>query len=130
MLHAFARSFALAVLCTFALATAGHAQVSLKKDASVYLGSPSNTTAPATIDVSQVRQSTPEWQTIQSEGVRPGTARYLLLDAEMDKRIRAAVRAAAADRGKDLVVAAGDIDDRKGKEVADLTAAVVGKLGR
>lgn len=129
MLHAAARSLFLAVFC-LAFAGLGHAQVALKKDASVYIGSASNTTAPATIDVSKVREATPEWKTIQAEGVRPGSARYLLLDAEMDKRIRAAVRAAAADNGKDLVVAAGDIDDKKGKEVADLTASVIGKLGR
>jgi hypothetical protein len=102
--------------------------VGLKKDAVVYCGSASNTTAPATIDDEKVRDATPEWKTIQSEGVKKGTARYKLLVADMHKRIRAAVKAAAGHTSHDLVVNRGDIEDARGKEVADLTAEVIARL--
>lgn len=105
-------------------------QVDLKHEAVVYFGSGSHTTAPATIDEDKVREATPEWQTIQSEGVRKGTARYTLLMGELDKRIRCAVRAAVSGSGKDLVVRSGDIQDSKGKTVADLTDAVISKLDK
>lgn len=105
------------------------AQVELKQDAVVYYGSASNTSAPATIDESKVREATPEWQTIQAEGVRRGSARYILLVAEMDKRIRSAVLRAALDGNRDCVVRKGDIANKFGKSVVDLTAAVLDALG-
>jgi Skp family chaperone for outer membrane proteins len=104
------------------------AQVELKSDAVVFFGSASNTSAPATIDEQRVREATPEWKTIQSEGVRRGSARYRLLMAEMDKRIRDAARNAASSSSKDLVVRKGDIDDDQGKTVADLTSDVIANL--
>lgn len=104
------------------------AQVELKQDAVVYCGSASNTSAPATIDEAKVREATPEWQTIQAEGVRRGSARYILLVAEMDKRIRVAAQKAAQGDGRDLVVRKGDISDDRGKQVADLTKSVIDSL--
>jgi hypothetical protein len=112
-------------VCLGALPAQG---VGLKKDAVVYCGSASNSTAPAAIDDDKVREATPEWKTIQSEGVKKGTARYKLLIAEMDKRIRAAVKAAAGRTSHDLVVNKGDVEDARGKEVADLTADVIARL--
>jgi hypothetical protein len=104
------------------------AQVTLKQDAVVYSGSACNTTAPASIDEARVRKATPEWQTIEAEGVRRGSARYLLLVAEMDKRIRSAVQKAATKTSKDLVVRSGDVTDAKGKTVVDLTDDVIANL--
>jgi Skp family chaperone for outer membrane proteins len=106
----------------------GVAQVDLKQDAVVYFGSGSNTTAPATIDESKVRKATPEWQEIQAKQVRRGSARYILLMSEMDKRIRAACQQAAGGAGKDLVVRKDDIDDARGKSVTDLTSDVIQNL--
>lgn len=125
-MHSIQRLAVLAVW-TFLVSALG-AQVDLKQEAVVYFGNGANTGAPAAIDEDRVRDATPEWQTIQAEGVRRGSARYNLLVGEMDKRIRAAVRAAAAEKGNDLVVRSGDITDAKGKAVADLTADVIGKL--
>ena len=88
-----ASAIAIALLLS---ATQSLAQVDLKTDAVVYFGSASNTSAPATIDQAKVRKATPEWQKIQAEGVRRGSARYILLMGEMDKRIRKAARAAAS----------------------------------
>ena|ERR1041384_4801971 len=102
--------------------------VGLKKDAVVYCGSASNTTAPACIDEEKVRDATPEWKTIQSEGVKKGTARYKLLVADMHKRIRAAVKAAAGHTSHDLVVNRGDVEDARGKDVVDLTSEVIARL--
>lgn len=102
--------------------------VSLKSGAVIYCGSASNTTAPATIDEQKVREATPEWQTIQSEGVKKGSARYKLLSAEMDKRIREAVKTAAGEQSRDLVVRDGDVEDARGREVADITTQVIARL--
>jgi hypothetical protein len=121
------RSFSVVFLLQ-ALAVGASAQVDLKDAAVVYFGSSANTTAPATLDEARVREATIEWQTIKAEGVRPGSARYILLAAEMDKRIRDAVKSAAGEAGRDLVVRSNDIDDARGREVLDLTDKVVGKL--
>ena len=102
--------------------------IALKKDAVVYFGSASNTTAPATIDLEKVREATPEWKTIQADGVKKGSARYKLLIAEMDKRIRAAVKSAAGHASHDLVVSKGDVEDARGKDLVDLTAEVISRL--
>lgn len=104
------------------------AQVDLRSDAVVYFGSASNTSAPAVIDEQKVREATPEWQTIQAEGVRRGSARYMLLVAEMDRRIRTAAQSAATSASKDLVVRSGDITNANGKSSVDLTNDVIAKL--
>lgn len=109
-------------------ASSAMAQVDLKSDAVVYFGSASNTSAPAVIDEQKVREATPEWQTIQAEGVRRGSARYMLLVAEMDRRIRTAAQSAAAASSKDLVVRSGDITNANGKTSVDLTNDVIAKL--
>jgi hypothetical protein len=104
------------------------AQVDLRPDAVVFSGSATNTTAPAFIDEARVRRATAEWQTIEAEGVRRGSARYMLLMSDMDRRIRNAVHKAAADASKDLVVRQGDVSDRKGRPVVDLTDEVIARL--
>ena len=106
----------------------GLAQVDLKSDAVVYFGSASNTSAPAVVDEQRVREATAEWQTIQAEGVRRGSARYMLLVGEMDRRIRAAARTAASNASKDLVVRSGDIQNDNGKTVVDITSDVIANL--
>ncbi len=106
----------------------GFAQVDLKSDAVVYFGSCSNTSAPAVLDEQRVREATQEWQTIQAEGVRRGSARYMLLVGEMDRRIRAAARTAASNASKDLVVRSGDIQNDNGKTVVDITSDVIANL--
>lgn len=118
-----------AAFLVLVLAAAGVAQVGLKQDAVIYFGSAANTSAPATLDEAKVRDATPEWRTIQAEGVKPGSARYRLLVADMEKRIRGAVKAAAGGLGRDLVVRSGDIEDRQGKDVTDVTDEVISKLG-
>jgi Skp family chaperone for outer membrane proteins len=123
----------LALLVSLVIANLGgslQAQVDLKSDAVVYFGSASNTTAPASIDEDKVREATPEWQTIKAEGVRKGSARYKILMAEADKRIREAVRDVASTNSKDLVVRSGDVSDAKGKDVIDITNEVVEKLSQ
>jgi Skp family chaperone for outer membrane proteins len=80
------------------------------------------------IDEARVRRATAEWQTIEAEGVRRGSARYMLLMSDMDRRIRNAVHKAAADASKDLVVRQGDVSDRKGRPVVDLTDEVIARL--
>ena len=104
------------------------AQVDLKQDAVVYFGSASNTSAPAQIDETKVRKATPEWQKIQAEGVRRGSARYILLMSEMDNRIRSAAQTVAGATGKDLIVRKGDITDAQGKTVVDVTSKIIREL--
>lgn len=103
----------------------GAVGVELTASAVTFYGSAANCTRPAVIDYVQVRDQTPEWRTIRREGVSPGSARYNLLVAEMDQRIKAAVAKAARQQGCDLVVRQGDIAADHGLPVSDLTAAVL-----
>ena len=98
------------------------------KGAMVFCGSESNCTKPATIRYVKVRDATPEWQEIQADGVRKGSARYTLLMARMGRRIKAACDVAAGDAGHDLVVNQGDISDPRGLDVADITDQVIDEL--
>ena len=104
------------------------AQVTLKRGAVVFHGSASNTTAPATIDDSKVRDATKEWQKIQSEGIDPDSAQGKQLIAQMNGKIRDAVKAAATAENRDMVARKGDISDRQGRDDVDLTDKVVAQL--
>ncbi len=75
-----------------------------------------------------MRAATPEWTLIERDGVDPQSARGRQLVARMNRRIREAVRAVAVQQGRDLVVRARDVKDDHGREVRDLTAAVVAQL--
>lgn len=94
----------------------------------VFFGSASNTSKPATIKLDDVEKETPEHETIKTEGVRKGSARYELLLAQMHQRITRAVKTAAETAGHDCVVRQGDVKDARGLEVADLTKAVIEQL--
>jgi len=105
------------------------AQVSLKRKAIVYLGSSSNTTAPAEIDSDTVKKETEEWKEIEQESIDKTSARGKQLLQKMKKKIRKAVKAVARDNNYDLVVRIGDIADTQGKTVTDITTKVVTELG-
>lgn len=102
--------------------------VVLERNATVLCGSAANCTKPASVRYAEVRDATPEWQTIEGDGVRKGSARYTLLSARMGQRIKAAASAAAGDSGHDLVVKEGDINDARGLKVDDLTDEVIEAL--
>ncbi len=104
------------------------AQVSLKRGAVVYTGSANNTTAPATIDETKVKEATKEWQKIQADGIELDSARGKQLLRKMNERVREVVKGVATDESRDLVVRKKDIADDQGREVADLTKLVVKKL--
>jgi Skp family chaperone for outer membrane proteins len=119
----------LAVLASLLLAAAGHAQVAVKRGAVVYVGSASNTSAPAIVDEAKLRDATSEWQRIQNEGIDPDSAQGKQLIVRMNQRIRDAVKSIAESQGRDMVVRKGDITDRQGRDVVDLTDQVVSRLG-
>ena len=102
--------------------------VEVKRAAVVLYGSATNTSQPATIDMRKVEKETPEYETIKSEGVEKGSARYEILMAKMRKRIRDAAKAAAEDASCDCVIRAGDIVDDHGLSPADLTKEVIEQL--
>lgn len=102
--------------------------VTTKRNAVVLYGSPATCSQPATINHQKVKKATPEWQTIRSEGVRKGSARYELLVSAMSARIKRACKSAAESAGRDCVVRQGDIKDARGLTVKDLTAAVINVL--
>ncbi|MBL8750849.1 MAG: hypothetical protein JNK78_16935 [Planctomycetes bacterium] len=104
------------------------AQVTVKKGAVLYVGSASNTSAPATINETKVKEATKEWQKIQSEGIDPDSAHGKQLITQMNNSIRDAVKAVASSEGRDLVTRSGDITDRQGRDVVDLTSKVIDKL--
>ena len=116
-----------ALICSFA-ASALAQGIELKATGKTYYGTASTCSQPATINYDRVRDATPEWQTIRSEGVRRGTARYPLLVSEMNARIERASRKAAEDAGRDCVVGHDDIKNDNGLQVSDLTDDVVAKL--
>jgi len=102
--------------------------VLLKKDAQVLFGSPAYCSQPATIELAKVRAATRQGQTIEEEGLRPGTARYRLLFAQMHKLVIAACAETARDVGFDLVVRSGDIRDAGGRNVGDMTKQLIKNL--
>jgi hypothetical protein len=104
------------------------AQVGVKKCAVVYHGSAANTSAPATVQESRVRDATPEWKRIQAEGIDPDSAQGRQLVSQMNTRIRDAIRDVATANSRDMVTRKDDITDRQGREVIDLTDKVVQKL--
>ena len=119
----------LVLVSLLALAASAAAQgVRLKRSSVVLCGSDSNCSKPATIDFKKVQKQTEQWRQIRSEGVREGTARYQILMNKMVQNIRAACRAAAPDAGVDLVVRKGDIMDKRGLTVVDLTEEVIDNL--
>ena len=99
--------------------------IALHKGAMAYVGSGSFCTRPATIDAAVVTAATPEWQEIQRDAVREGSARHSLLKSSMHDRVVAACRKAAQAEGCDLVVRTGDIADSRGMQVVDLTPVVL-----
>lgn len=119
--------FRSAIVC-LCLAVSLAAQVTLKRGAVVFHGSSSNTSAPATIDETKVKEATKEWQKIQAEGIDPDSAQGRQLIAQMNARIRDAVRSVATSEGRDMVARKGDISDRQGREVVDLTDRVIQQL--
>jgi len=119
----------LTALASLALGMPGRAQgVETKTGAVVLCGSSLNCTAPATIDYKKVRNNTPEWKTIRSDGVRKGSAHYTLLLNKMGKRIKDCCRAVSAEKGKDCILRKRDISDARGLKVVDLTREVIKKL--
>jgi len=113
------------LLTVLLLTSAVIAQVTLKRGAVVYCGSPSNTTAPATIDESLVREATLEWQTVESEGIDVNSARGKQLIRKMNVRIREAIKNVASEEGVDLVVRDKDITDAQGKSIKDISREVI-----
>ncbi|MBL8730559.1 MAG: hypothetical protein JNM25_19230 [Planctomycetes bacterium] len=103
-------------------------QVTLKRGAVVFHGSASNTSAPATIQEAKVREATREWQKIQADGIDPDSAQGKQLIAQMNGKIRDAVKAAATAEGRDMVARKGDIADQQGHDVVDLTDKVIAQL--
>lgn len=118
-------------LCSFALLVLVPlpAQVTVKRGAVVYHGSASNTSAPATVQESKVKEATPEWQRMQNEGIDADSAQGKQLLVQMNKRIRDAIKDVAAAEGRDMVTRKDDITDRQGRDVVDLTDKVVAKVG-
>ena len=104
------------------------ALVTLKRGAVVFHGAASNTSAPATIDEGKVRDATREWQKIQSDGIDVDSAQGKQLIAQMNGKIRDAVKAAATSEGRDMVARKGDITDKQGHDVADITDKVIAQL--
>lgn len=102
--------------------------ITIKRNGVVLFGSTANCTQPATVDWKKVRRATPEWKTIQSEGVRKGTGRYDLLISGLSTRVKRATAKAAETAGKDCVVPKSDLKSGNGLSLTDLTDAVIAGL--
>ena len=117
----------LLVALTLAVAPAA-AQVGVKKGAVIYHGCASNTSAPAVVNETKVKEATAEWKKIQAEGIDTDSAHGKQLLVAMNKRIREVVKAVAEAEGRDMVARKDDITDKQGRAVVDLTDKVVSKL--
>lgn len=115
---------AMLVLCV-ALAAQG---ITTTRNAQVLYGSAKNCSQPASIKLEKVRKATKEWKTIKAEGVQKGSARYSLLTAAMNSRIKKACKAAAQSDSRDCVIRKKDIQDARGLTVKDLTQEVIDNL--
>lgn len=104
------------------------AQVGVKKGAVVYHGSASNTSAPATISETKVKEATPEWKRIQAESIDTDSAQGKQLLVQMNNRIREAAKSVAEAEGRDMVARKDDITDAQGRDVIDLTDKVIAKV--
>lgn len=102
--------------------------VELKSSATCWSGAASTCSQPSTVRFATIRDATPEWKTIRSEGVKSGSARYSLLTSQMNDRIRAACQKVAEDEARDCVVNQGDIKVDNGLTVTDITSSVVQRL--
>jgi hypothetical protein len=123
------RSAVLSILATLLFAAFATAQgVELKTDAKVFYGSASATSQPASIDYDEVKKETPEWKTIQKDGVRPDSARYAILIAAMDKRLKTACEQVAKNEGRDFVCDEDGIENDNGLSVKDISKAVIKAL--
>lgn len=122
------RAFHLLLLSLFLAGPVLAQGIETRPGAVVLFGNSGNCSQPATINFTKVQKATPEYRTIRSEGVRKGSARHDLLTSQMNARIERAVAAAADGEGRDCVVRKGDIKDKKGLSVVDLTQAVIGEL--
>lgn len=105
------------------------AQVTVKKGAVIYVGSASNTTAPATVKESKIKEATPEWKKIQAEGIDVDSAQGKQLLVQMNNRIREAIKDVAKAESRDMVTRKCDLTDKQGRDVVDLTDKVVAKVG-
>ena len=119
----------LSLLVAVWLASGLAAQVTVKKGAVVYVGSASNTTAPATVSETKLRDATPEWKKMQADGIDADSAQGKQLLTQMNTRIRKAVKDVAETEKRDMVTRKDDISDKQGRDVVDLTDKVVTKLG-
>ena len=81
--------------------------IEARSNAVVLHGSTSNTTRPATIKLRKVEKKTPEYDTIKTDGVRKGSARYELLIAKMHKRDQEGVQGGGRGREPRLCAAGG-----------------------
>ena len=122
------RSVRLASVLLF-LAVPLIAQVTVKKGAVIYVGSASNTTAPASVKESKIKEATPEWKKIQAEGIDVDSAQGKQLIVQMNNRIREAIKDVAKAESRDMVTRKCDVTDAQGRDVVDLTDKVVAKVG-
>jgi Skp family chaperone for outer membrane proteins len=122
------RNFLQPLFALLLVAAALVGQVGVKKGAVVYHGSASNTSAPATVQESKVKEATPEWKRIQAESIDTESAHGKQLLVQMNNRIREAVKSVADSEGRDMVTRKDDITDAQGRSVVDLTDKVVTKV--
>jgi hypothetical protein len=115
----------------FALPAAAQSGRGLKVSRSdVLFGNSLTTSAPAEVDLAECVAATPEGQTIEREGVEKGSARYSILIAKAQSRVRSVVATVAAAESRDCVVKKDSYRNPAGLEVVPLTSQVVAALSR
>ena len=122
----------LALVALFATTPAAMAQVGkglqvARKD--VLSGNPHQTAAPAEIDLARCIGATPEGQTIESERVERGSARYSILMTKAHERVVRAVAHVAAQKSRDCVVKKGSYRNPEGLTVLDISDEVIAAIG-
>lgn len=99
------------------------------KKRDVLWGNAHRSTAPAEVDLAQAIAATREGRRIEDEGIERGSARYDILMAKANARVRTVVRRIAIANSRDCVVKSASYRNPDGLPVSDLTSKVVDALG-
>lgn len=102
--------------------------VSMKKGAKVFYGEPSTCSRPATIRFDELKESTDEWKRIQSEGIKEGSATYIILMNTINTKINNAVKDYCKNAVYDMACEEGSIKNSNGLPVNDITDDILPNL--
>lgn len=98
--------------------------IEVDKKSSVIIGNSDVTTSPASVDYDLLVKQTDEYKIIIRDGVKEGSARYILLISEASSKVKDAITTVAKSSNIDCVVKKGSVTNSNGLKVKDITDEV------